>query len=180
MLSSCRTMRSRVWQFSEMAGYESFFFFQAESGIRDDLVTGVQTCALPISGRRRQDRAVETSTRPAPYRCRQKLSWHARAVAKGASPYPIHLATTAQLLCVAAKCILKCRVLLRAARTACRCCFAKSPAQRNAAPSEFGESGRWDALLSDYAFSFPGWQFSYLASLIQLTQFSASIGRSQD
>src|SRR5258708_22207821 len=25
------------------------FFFQAEDGIRDDLVTGVQTCALPIS-----------------------------------------------------------------------------------------------------------------------------------
>src|SRR5205823_9232012 len=28
----------------------SFFFFQAEDGIRDKLVTGVQTCALPISG----------------------------------------------------------------------------------------------------------------------------------
>src|SRR5258708_29251547 len=27
----------------------TFFFFQAEDGIRDDLVTGVQTCALPIS-----------------------------------------------------------------------------------------------------------------------------------
>src|SRR5256714_8860692 len=25
------------------------FFFQAEDGIRDKLVTGVQTCALPIS-----------------------------------------------------------------------------------------------------------------------------------
>src|SRR5207244_5124273 len=31
------------------ASYASFFFFQAEDGIRDDLVTGVQTCALPIS-----------------------------------------------------------------------------------------------------------------------------------
>src|SRR5687767_15723845 len=29
-----------------------FFFFQAEDGIRDKLVTGVQTCALPISLRR--------------------------------------------------------------------------------------------------------------------------------
>src|SRR2546425_13194031 len=29
-----------------------FFFFQAEDGIRDKLVTGVQTCALPISGSR--------------------------------------------------------------------------------------------------------------------------------
>src|SRR5256886_10435565 len=28
----------------------SFFFFQAEDGIRDLTVTGVQTCALPISG----------------------------------------------------------------------------------------------------------------------------------
>src|SRR5690625_6265530 len=27
-----------------------FFFFQAEDGIRDGHVTGVQTCALPICG----------------------------------------------------------------------------------------------------------------------------------
>src|SRR2546430_5348132 len=33
-------------------GYQArcFFFFQAEDGIRDLTVTGVQTCALPISG----------------------------------------------------------------------------------------------------------------------------------
>src|SRR5438309_8543695 len=30
-----------------------FFFFQAEDGIRDGTVTGVQTCALPISSRSR-------------------------------------------------------------------------------------------------------------------------------
>src|SRR5699024_11757944 len=29
--------------------YTFFFFFQAEDGIRDRNVTGVQTCALPIS-----------------------------------------------------------------------------------------------------------------------------------
>src|SRR3712207_7878309 len=29
--------------------WRSFFFFQAEDGIRDIGVTGVQTCALPIS-----------------------------------------------------------------------------------------------------------------------------------
>src|SRR3989440_189406 len=29
--------------------FSSFFFFQAEDGIRDLIVTGVQTCALPIS-----------------------------------------------------------------------------------------------------------------------------------
>ena len=29
-------------------GFFVFFFFQAEDGIRDHCVTGVQTCALPI------------------------------------------------------------------------------------------------------------------------------------
>src|SRR5690625_6370056 len=32
-------------------GFVYFFFFQAEDGIRDGHVTGVQTCALPISRR---------------------------------------------------------------------------------------------------------------------------------
>src|SRR2546421_2081820 len=31
------------------AAAHHFFFFQAEDGIRDLIVTGVQTCALPIS-----------------------------------------------------------------------------------------------------------------------------------
>src|SRR5205085_5385783 len=34
-----------------------FFFFQAEDGIRDLTVTGVQTCALPISRERADSRA---------------------------------------------------------------------------------------------------------------------------
>src|SRR2546430_7095474 len=43
-----------------------FFFFQAEDGIRDLTVTGVQTCALPISAPRaappeEQVRALEAS-----------------------------------------------------------------------------------------------------------------------
>ena len=33
----------------EEGGEVCFFFFQAEDGIRDRFVTGVQTCALPIS-----------------------------------------------------------------------------------------------------------------------------------
>src|SRR5947208_6473595 len=37
------------------------FFFQAEDGIRDDLVTGVQTCALPISVIARSPRAIESN-----------------------------------------------------------------------------------------------------------------------
>src|SRR2546426_3922206 len=35
-----------------------FFFFQAEDGIRDYKVTGVQTCALPISKRSSNRSAV--------------------------------------------------------------------------------------------------------------------------
>src|SRR5437588_6483051 len=35
---------------SYFKGEVSRFFFQAEDGIRDHCVTGVQTCALPISG----------------------------------------------------------------------------------------------------------------------------------
>src|SRR2546422_6251220 len=36
-----------------------FFFFQAEDGIRDVAVTGVQTCALPIYRRRRGEVAAD-------------------------------------------------------------------------------------------------------------------------
>src|SRR5438093_2906774 len=39
-----------------MFGLSCFFFFQAEDGIRDWSVTGVQTCALPISALRRDGR----------------------------------------------------------------------------------------------------------------------------
>src|SRR5438309_10788286 len=50
-----------------------FFFFQAEDGIRDGTVTGVQTCALPISadgagGRLRADPGL-----PEPHRERHQV-----------------------------------------------------------------------------------------------------------
>src|SRR5258708_10905503 len=38
---------SATWMYFVVFSSVSFFF-QAEDGIRDDLVTGVQTCALPI------------------------------------------------------------------------------------------------------------------------------------
>src|SRR3989441_4603238 len=41
-----------------------FFFFQAEDGIRDKLVTGVQTCALPISSAPRARRKRAWVVRP--------------------------------------------------------------------------------------------------------------------
>src|SRR5260364_275988 len=41
-----------------------FFFCQAEDGIRDDLVTGVQTCALPICLKRPQHWQPDSKTPP--------------------------------------------------------------------------------------------------------------------
>src|SRR5215213_4928494 len=41
-----------------------FFFFQAEDGIRDWSVTGVQTCALPISGGAGGEPADEAAGEP--------------------------------------------------------------------------------------------------------------------
>src|SRR5438270_2297328 len=41
--------------FSEFCCFFVFFFFQAEDGIRDLTVTGVQTCALPIWSTTRTD-----------------------------------------------------------------------------------------------------------------------------
>src|SRR2546429_9775274 len=41
-----------------------FFFFQAEDGIRDVAVTGVQTCALPIYGERRRKSAPQQQGQP--------------------------------------------------------------------------------------------------------------------
>src|SRR5437870_11383864 len=47
------------------------FFFQAEDGIRDGHVTGVQTCALPISRSRPRDRdRVMQARAGAPDPCR--------------------------------------------------------------------------------------------------------------
>src|SRR3712207_7179106 len=62
--------------------YFVFFFFQAEDGIRDIGVTGVQTCALPISSashrapRWRQTRAARSSfARPSAFLSPPYLSW---------------------------------------------------------------------------------------------------------
>src|SRR5260370_30116877 len=47
----------RLW--SSHAYVMNFFFFQAEDGIRDSSVTGVQTCALPILNNELAGRGVE-------------------------------------------------------------------------------------------------------------------------
>src|SRR5437667_8971652 len=41
-----------------------FFFFQAEDGIRDRDVTGVQTCALPISAKNAKPNHAPSETEP--------------------------------------------------------------------------------------------------------------------
>src|SRR5438105_7199198 len=43
------TMKNTMRRNPTAVRCRSCFFFQAEDGIRDPLVTGVQTCALPIS-----------------------------------------------------------------------------------------------------------------------------------
>src|SRR5205085_6791183 len=51
-----------------------FFFFQAEDGIRDLTVTGVQTCALPIwrRTRRRSPAGTPSQSRSTPTRTRSR------------------------------------------------------------------------------------------------------------
>src|SRR5438034_10631431 len=50
-----------------------FFFFQAEDGIRDHCVTGVQTCALPISVRARPTVPRDRRARGARLRLQPRL-----------------------------------------------------------------------------------------------------------
>src|SRR5437773_6689091 len=49
-----------------------FFFFQAEDGIRDRDVTGVQTCALPISGHRASRGGLSRRSADRPFLARQR------------------------------------------------------------------------------------------------------------
>src|SRR2546427_3159728 len=62
------------------------FFFQAEDGIRDKLLTGVQTCALPIYSCR-VTRAAIGSRRETSLPCKRRLFVHApMAAAATAEP----------------------------------------------------------------------------------------------
>src|SRR5690349_24940554 len=67
-----------------------FFFFQAEDGIRDLYVTGVQTCALPIFARRgdvQRGRAVEPGRWGGAAGAEQHVgAEHERAVGPSAGP----------------------------------------------------------------------------------------------
>src|SRR6266542_4896648 len=60
-----------------------FFFFQAEDGIRDATVTGVRTCALPISG------APTAPSLPVPEGCGMGVVWTGGLPRHGGSPLSI-------------------------------------------------------------------------------------------
>src|SRR5688572_17659597 len=66
--------------------YFIFFFFQAEDGIRDLTVTGVQTCALPISLRdwpRDQSLSIGSTLRGRWPRARNSSSWRNQRRVRG-------------------------------------------------------------------------------------------------
>src|SRR5229473_7601335 len=65
------------------------FFFQAEDGIRDKLVTGVQTCALPIFFRRAETRAEQ---KQAGEQCGSREVDFSHAVSEGRRQMTIGLA----------------------------------------------------------------------------------------
>src|SRR5206468_5931681 len=63
------------------------FFFQAEDGIRDLIVTGVQTCALPISATAGVHAEHPSEPRPAPSVPRREgATPNATAPVAGATP----------------------------------------------------------------------------------------------
>src|SRR5690348_18030282 len=58
-----------------------FFFFQAEDGIRDGRVTGVQTCALPIYSKgstHKTEKSGDTQSPKRPILCQKREGWGTR------------------------------------------------------------------------------------------------------
>src|SRR3989440_1928516 len=78
--SACKHLRLASFCGSTLSAclFAFFFFFQAEDGIRDLIVTGVQTCALPISPAAARP-VIPTPVRPKPV---------ASATPGGAVPVP--------------------------------------------------------------------------------------------
>src|SRR5205807_4025777 len=70
-----RPSRVRLWT-TEHEQVPPHFFFQAEDGIRDYKVTGVQTCALPI---------LQEGAHPARHRTRRPLGRTGARVARAAA-----------------------------------------------------------------------------------------------
>src|SRR6266702_7810446 len=86
--------------FSCVLVYLCFFFFQAEDGIRDGHVTGVQTCALPISLQSpvRPARRLQTNTHAPGNLHPSPAQIPAARVAPAATPAAVQTPTHPQLL----------------------------------------------------------------------------------
>src|SRR5256884_4131552 len=67
-----------------------FFFFQAEDGIRDVAVTGVQTCALPISADKRRRNVAERTDHSSPKLTTRK-PWTARCFIVHGRTHPLRV-----------------------------------------------------------------------------------------
>src|SRR2546426_8842411 len=81
-----------------------FFFFQAEDGIRDYKVTGVQTCALPISSK-----LSSAPTATSKSRVRRTWIWPTSISISSAKKYERSEEHTSELQ---SPCNLVCRLLL--------------------------------------------------------------------
>src|SRR5256885_14661756 len=73
-----------------------FFFFQAEDGIRDYKVTGVQTCALPISRSRCSTWRMMASRRASAWLCCTGAAALAWVAATAAAPPAVATAAAAR------------------------------------------------------------------------------------
>src|SRR2546430_9403364 len=93
-----------------------FFFFQAEDGIRDLTVTGVQTCALPISheGIPREERHADEGRRTARPRRAHRTYGEPRSVPGTLRPRPRSEEHTSELQ---SQSNLVCRLLLEKKKT---------------------------------------------------------------
>src|SRR5256886_8648305 len=66
-----------------------FFFFQAEDGIRDLTVTGVQTCALPICAGTFEDPVITYATSEELVEAKDRKSAYQKAVALTPGTYKV-------------------------------------------------------------------------------------------
>src|SRR5687767_15254182 len=92
----------------------SVFFFQAEDGIRDKLVTGVQTCALPISWARGGCWPAARAARPRACGTPRRACPTGRTASRRAASTPRSEEHTSELQSLA---YLVCRLLLEKKKT---------------------------------------------------------------
>src|SRR5260221_8187770 len=96
MRAGCAWMLMMCWCLyvgicGEVIRFVFFFFFQAEDGIRDHCVTGVQTCALPIldSASRARFRLCKCSAFSLPTNARRGYGTLHSLPSGGGSPSPL-------------------------------------------------------------------------------------------